>query len=59
MVYKPTTPALREDIAVALVKLKGYDISAADESILNMFSDGYSISDSTKNMLQWQLGVVL
>lgn len=48
MVYRPTTPALREDIAVALVKLKGYDTSVVDESILNMFSDSYSISDSAK-----------
>lgn len=46
--FKPTTPALREDIAVALVKLKGYDISLADESILNMFTDGYSISTSAR-----------
>lgn len=48
MVYRPTTPALREDIAVALVKLKGYDTSVVDESILNMFSDRYSISDSAR-----------
>lgn len=47
-IYKPTTPALREDIAVALVKLKGYDISLADESILNMFTDSYSISSSAR-----------
>lgn len=47
-IYKPTTPALREDIAVALVKLKGYDISLADESILNMFTDSYSISASAR-----------
>lgn len=46
--FKPTTPALREDIAVALVKLKGYDISLADESILNMFTDSYSISTSAR-----------
>lgn len=48
MVYRPTTPALREDIAIALVKLKGYDTSIADESILNMFNDSYSISDSAR-----------
>lgn len=48
MIYKPETPALREDIAVALVKLKGYDISLADVSILNMFTDNYSISESAK-----------
>lgn len=49
MIYKPETPALREDIAVTLVKLKGYDISLADESILAMFTDTYSISDSAKS----------
>ena len=43
--YKPDTPALREDIAVALVKLKGYDTLGADESILaTMFTDVTSIS---------------
>ena len=43
--YKPDTPALREDIAVALVKLKGYDTLGVDESILaTMFTDVTSIS---------------
>lgn len=43
--YKPNDNALREDIAVALVKLKGYDTSVYDESILKaMFNDYQSIS---------------
>lgn len=43
--YKPNDKALREDIAVALVKLKGYETSLADESILKaMFTDYQSIS---------------
>lgn len=43
--FKPNDNALREDIAVALVKLKGYDTSLYDESILKtMFSDYQSIS---------------
>ena len=47
--YKPNTPALREDIAVALVKLKGYDTLGADESILTtMFTDANSISSEAR-----------
>ena len=47
--YLPTTPALREDIAVALVKLKGYSTTGADLSMLErMFSDYQSISESAK-----------
>ena len=47
--YYPDTPALREDIAVALVKLKGYDTNGADESILTaMFTDTASISNEAK-----------
>jgi hypothetical protein len=43
--YLPSTNAIREDIAVALVKLKGYDVSIADISLLKtMFSDYQSIS---------------
>ena len=47
--YKPDTPALREDIAVALVKLKGYDTFGVDESMLSvMFTDADSISSEAK-----------
>lgn len=44
--FYPTTGALREDIAVAVVKLKGFDTQTADLSILStMFSDLASISE--------------
>lgn len=47
--YLPNKAALREDIAVALVKLKGYDVSIADLGMLQvMFSDYDSISESAK-----------
>ena len=47
--YKPEDKALREDIAVALVKLKGYDTSVYDESILKaMFTDWQSISEGAR-----------
>lgn len=47
--YYSEQPALREDIAVALVKLKGYDTFGADESMLTaMFSDVASISESAR-----------
>lgn len=43
--YFPNSNALREDIAVALVKLKGYDTTGFDLSIIQtMFSDWQSIS---------------
>ena len=43
--YYPNDNALREDIAVALVKLKGYSTVGADESMLKaMFTDWQSIS---------------
>lgn len=47
--YLPESNALREDIAVALVKLKGYDTTGYDESILKaMFTDWQSISTSAR-----------
>jgi len=47
--YMPNDNALREDIAVALVKLKGYDTSLYDESILKaMFTDYQSISSGAR-----------
>ena len=43
--YMPDEAAVREDIAVALVKLKGYDTAYADTSALyTMFTDVSSIS---------------
>ena len=47
--YRPETTALREDIAVALVKLKGYESSNYDLSILKaMFTDWQSISEGAQ-----------
>ena len=43
--YMPDEPAVREDIAVALAKLKGYEDEYADTSMLStMFTDVSSIS---------------
>ena len=47
--YLPNKAAIREDIAVALVKLKGYDVSVADLGMIQtMFSDYDSISETAK-----------
>lgn len=47
--YLPDIYALREDIAVALVKLKGYQTAGADVSMLKaMFTDSASISSSAQ-----------
>ena len=47
--YMPESNALREDIAVALVKLKGYDTTGFDLSILKaMFKDWQSISEGAQ-----------
>lgn len=47
--YQPSMPALREDIAVSLVKLKGYDAAGYDESVLTtMFSDAYTVSAAAR-----------
>jgi|GEM_PF-3737598 len=49
LLFKPTDGALREDMAVALVKLKGYDTAAADLGLLQtMFSDVNTISTSAQ-----------
>jgi len=50
-IYNPTAPALREDIAVAIVKLKGYDVARlANRSIIEaMFTDYEGISESAKD----------
>ena len=48
--YKPDAPALREDIAIAIVKIKGYDTSIVDRSLIEkMFKDIDSISESAKD----------
>lgn len=47
--FKPKQGALREDMAVAVVKLRGYDTRLADLSLLEvMFSDADTISESAK-----------
>lgn len=49
-VFKPDKPILREDIAVAIVRAKGYDVKFADRSIAEaMFSDYESISEAAKD----------
>jgi hypothetical protein len=50
LVFKPQDLALREDITIAVVKLKGYDTKFADRSILEaMFLDYDSISEIAKD----------
>ena len=46
--YKPDQAAVREDVTVSMVRLKGYDTSNVDYSYLNQFSDTVSISNSLK-----------
>jgi len=50
-IYNPTAPALREDITVAIVKLKGYDVARlANRSVIEaMFKDYEGISESAKD----------
>lgn len=46
--FKPAQAAVREDMAVALVKALGYQNETADESILNKFSDAGQISPNLR-----------
>jgi len=46
--YKPDFPAVREDMAVALVKALGYNNEAVDESILSIFTDANQISPNLR-----------
>ncbi|MEK3884953.1 S-layer homology domain-containing protein [Paenibacillus sp. PL2-23] len=50
-IFNPSAPALREDIAVALVKLKGYNVSRLPDhsTIEAMFKDYAGISESAKD----------
>lgn len=50
-IFNPSAPATREDVAVSLVKLKGYDASRLpDQSTLEaMFKDYAGISESAKS----------
>ena len=42
--YRPGQPAVREDMAVALVKALGYENESVNENVLNKFSDAGQIS---------------
>ena len=46
--YRPNQAAVREDVTVAMVKLKGYDLSEVDYSNLSKFKDNDSISNYAK-----------
>ncbi len=46
--FRPSENAVREDMAVALVKALGYQNEAADESILSQFADANQITPSLK-----------
>ena len=46
--YRPDQTAVREDVTVAMVKLKGYDMSEVDYSVLSNFTDNDSISSYAK-----------
>ena len=46
--YRPDQTAVREDVTVAMVKLKGYDMSEVDYSVLHNFTDNDSISSYAK-----------
>lgn len=46
--FRPDQAAVREDVTVSMVKLKGYDVSEVDYSYLSRFSDVNSISNSLK-----------
>jgi hypothetical protein len=47
--FRPDSAALREDMAVALVKLKGYDVRFADLAMLKaMFKDYETISETVR-----------
>lgn len=47
VLFQPQVPAVREDMAVAIVKARGLD-PAKDLSVLNTFSDSQNISENLK-----------
>lgn len=49
--FKPTLAAVREDMAVALVKAMGYQNETVDESILNQFTDASQISPNLRKFV--------
>lgn len=46
--FKPSLPAVREDMAVALVNAMGYQNEKVDESILDQFEDKHQISPNLR-----------
>ena len=46
--YHPEEAALREDITVSIVRIKGYDVNEGDLSALSRFSDAGEISQTAK-----------
>jgi len=46
--YRPNQAVTREDVTMALVKLKGYSLDEVDYSVLTRFKDTASISNSMK-----------
>jgi hypothetical protein len=50
-IFNPAAPALREDITIAIVKLKGYDVARLSNrsTIEAMFKDYEGISESAKD----------
>ena len=46
--YRPDQAAVREDVTMAMVRLKGYDVSNVDFSYLSGFTDTDSISNNIK-----------
>ena len=46
--YRPDQAAVREDVTIAMVKLKGYDVNNVDYSYVTSFDDMGSISNSVK-----------
>lgn len=46
--YRPDQAATREDVTVAMVRLKGYDLSEVDYSYLSKFNDVESVSNYAK-----------
>ena len=46
--YRPDQAVTREDVTMAMVKLKGYDLNEVDYSVLSRFKDVASISNHMK-----------
>ena len=49
--FKPDQAAVREDVTVSMVKLKGYDVTNVDYSYLSQFTDPDSVSSDLKKYI--------